>query len=196
MKKLLSFAALLALLSGCAQADGVNENLPVAVDTPETLYAEFDTESGDKEDETRTYVVDEWMLRWHEGDEISFFPVTYNMRYRFNGATGDNGGSFSKLTTDIVTGNELPTRYALYPYQDNTTISDEGRITYYFPDQQIYGEKSFGRGANVMVAATENHDDNVLRFRNVVAQSPPPLPEPHCPNTKGFRTSWPEGWSA
>ena len=117
MKKLLSFAALLALLSGCAQADGVNENLPVAVDTPETLYAEFDTESGDKEDETRTYVVEERKLRWHEGDEISFFPVTYNMRYRFNGATGDNGGSFSKLTTDIVTGNELPTRYALYPYQ-------------------------------------------------------------------------------
>ena len=167
MRKFLSFAALLALLSGCVQADGVNEKLPVAVDAPETLYAEFDTESGDKEDETRTYVVDEWMLRWHEGDEISFFPVTYNMRYRFNGATGDNGGSFSKLTTDIVTGNELPTRYALYPYQDNTTISDEGRITYYFPDQQIYGEKSFGRGANVMVAETENHDDNVLRFKNV-----------------------------
>ena len=167
MRKFLSFAALLALLSGCAQADGVNEKLPVAVDAPETLYAEFDTESGDKEDETRTYVVDEWMLRWHEGDEISFFPVTYNMRYRFNGETGDNGGSFSKLTTDLVTGNELPTRYALYPYQDYTTISDEGRITYHFPDQQIYGEKSFGRGANVMVAETENHDDNVLRFKNV-----------------------------
>ena len=167
MRKFLSFAALLALLSGCAQADGVNEKLPVSVDAPETLYAEFDTDSGDKEDETRTYVVDEWMLRWHEGDEISFFPVTYNMCYRFNGETGDNGGSFSKLTTDLVTGNELPTRYALYPYQDNTTISDEGRITYHFPDQQVYGEKSFGRGANVMVAATENHDDNVLRFKNV-----------------------------
>ena len=167
MKKLLSFAALLALLSGCAQADGINENLPVAVDAPETLYAEFDTESGDKEDETRTYVVEERKLRWHEGDEISFFPVTYNMCYRFNGATGSNGGSFSKVTTDLVTGNSLPTRYAVYPYQGDTKINEFGNITYYFPDWQSYGEKSFGRGANVMVAATENHDDNVLRFRNV-----------------------------
>ena len=167
MRKFLSFAAVLALLSGCAQSDGVNDRMPVAVDTPETLYAEFDNERGENEDETRTYVEDEWMLRWHEGDEISFFPVTYNMCYRFNGETGDNGGTFSKLTTDIITGNELPTRYAVYPYREDTKISDEGHITYYFPEEQQWAEKSFGRGANVMVAATENHDDNVLRFKNV-----------------------------
>ena len=167
MRKFLSFAAVLALLSGCAQSDGVNDRLPITVDTPETLYAEFDNERGENEDETRTYVEDEWMLRWHEGDEISFFPVTYNMCYRFNGQTGDNGGTFSKLTTDIVTGNELPTRYAVYPYREDTKISDEGHITYYFPEEQQWAEKSFGRGANVMVAATENHDDNVLRFKNV-----------------------------
>ena len=165
MKRLLSFAALLALLSGCAQSDGVNDRMPVAVDTPETLYAEFADERG--EDETRTYVVEERKLRWHEGDEISFFPVTYNMCYRFNGQTGDNGGSFSKVTTDLVTGNSLPTRYAVYPYQGDTKINEFGHITYYFPEEQQWAEESFGRGANAMVAVTENHDDNVLRFKNV-----------------------------
>ena len=165
MKRLLFFAALLALLSGCAQSDGVNDRMPVAVDTPETLYAEFADERG--EDETRTYVVEERKLRWHEGDEISFFPVTYNMCYRFNGQTGDNGGSFSKVTTDLVTGNSLPTRYAVYPYQGDTKINEFGHITYYFPEEQQWAEESFGRGANAMVAVTENHDDNVLRFKNV-----------------------------
>lgn len=128
---------------------------------PKTLYAEFCDEA------TRTFIESNKYLRWTAGDEISYFPeITYNMQYRFKGNTGDNSGAFEKITTDLVTGNSIAGCYAVYPYLESTTMSDDATISFAFSATQHYAENSFGLGANVMVAVAESKKDNVLSFKN------------------------------
>ena len=154
------FAAL--AFAACEQAPIEEQSSAgkLGYDAPDTIYASLD------DDATRTYVEQGKYLRWHAGDEISFFPVTYNMQYQFQGETGDNNGAFKKLTTDLITGNELNNNYAVYPYKESTAMSDEGVILFELPAEQGYAEDSFGLGANTMVAITSGKDDNILRFKN------------------------------
>ncbi|MBR4065036.1 MAG: leucine-rich repeat domain-containing protein [Tidjanibacter sp.] len=161
MKKFTFIALLATLLCGCAQFadDEVNTQKIVA---PESIEASFEEPS------SRTYVENDRYLRWTAGDEISYFPgVTFNMEYRFTGVTGANNGSFSKVTVGPVTGNELSRNYAIYPYDEDIAVSDEGVISLNIPAVQKYAENSFGVGANTMVAATNGINDEVLKFRNV-----------------------------
>lgn len=149
------------MIVGCAQHD---ENEPIVrpvINAPETLYADFEQPT------SRTYVENEKSLRWTNGDEISYFPsVAYNMQYRYNGETGSNNAAFTKITSDPITGTALARNYAVYPYNVQTSISDEGVISLILPAEQKYGVNSFGEGANTMVCATSGTTDAVLRFKN------------------------------
>ena len=162
MKRFLLLAITTIVMVGCSNFAEQDALPSKAVGTPDTIYATFDEAEAD----SRTYVEQGKYLRWNEGDEISFFPVTYNMQYRFKGKTGDNNGAFEKITTDLVTGNELKNNYAVYPYKASTAMSDEGIISFELPAVQHYAENSFGVGANTMVAITSGKDDNILRFKN------------------------------
>ena len=143
----------------CAKFDEPT-NSKITVDAPDTLYAEFDDE------DTRTYLEQEKYLRWTAGDEISFFPVTSNVRYRFEGETGANSGSFEKITEGEASGSALANCYAVYPYAEDTSINSDGVISFTLPQVQYYQENSFGLGANTMVAVTANANDKILRFKN------------------------------
>ena len=162
MKRLFLFVFAALAFAACEQApiEEQSSASKLGYDAPDTIYALLD------DDATRTYVEQGKYLRWHAGDEISFFPVTYNMQYQFKGETGDNNGAFEKLTTDLVTGNELNNNYAVYPYKESTAMSDEGIISFELPAEQGYAEDSFGLGANTMVAITSGKEDNILRFKN------------------------------
>ena len=152
------FLALSILFCGCSTFD---EPIKVTNLTPGDLYAGF-------EEETRTYVEDGKYLRWHEDDRLTaFYGNTLNRQYKFNGATGDNSGSFSYVQNgDLETGNTIDRIYAVYPYDETTTITDEGAISLTLPAVQAYAENSFGRGANTMIAVTENVEDTFLSFKN------------------------------
>lgn len=161
MKKFTFIALLATLLCGCAQFADEELNTQKIV-APESIEASFEEPS------SRTYVENDKYLRWTAGDEISYFPgVTFNMEYRFTGVTGANNGSFSKVTVGPVTGNELSRNYAIYPYDEDIAVSDEGVISLNLPAVQKYAVNSFGVGANTMVAATNGINDEVLKFRNV-----------------------------
>ena len=125
--------------------------------------------AGFAEGETRTYVESGKYLRWHEDDRLtSFYGNTLNRQYKFNGATGDNSGSFSYVSSgNLETGNALDCIYAVYPYDETITITDDGQISLTLPAVQTYAENSFGRGANTMLAVTENLEDTFLGFKNV-----------------------------
>ena len=125
--------------------------------------------AGFAEEETKTYVESGKYLRWHEDDRLTaFFGNTRNRQYKFDGATGDNSGSFSYVPSgNLETGNALDRIYAVYPYDETTTITDDGKISLTLPAVQIYDENSFGRGANTMFAVTENLEDTFLPFKNV-----------------------------
>lgn len=163
MKKIFTLLAILPmLLLGCSenvieQKDPIqliNENLP-------ELIAGF-------VDDTRTYVENSKYLRWHEDDRLTtFYGNTLNRQYKFNGKSGDNSGTFSLVPNgELGTGNAFDCIYALYPYSETAKISDEGAISLTLPAVQSYAENSFGRGANTMIAVTENLEDTFLAFKN------------------------------
>ena len=146
MKQLLTLLAL--VLCSCAETfvgeeatRPNNENLP-------DLTAAFA-----EEDNTRTYIEDGKYLRWHEDDRLTiFYGNTLNRQYKFNGATGDNSGTFSLVPDGMLgTGNAFDHIYALYPYNADARITDEGIISLTLPAEQTYAENSFGRGANTMI---------------------------------------------
>ena len=155
-------ASLLFTMVGCVE--GLHEP-DVTVTSSEQLP---NLTAGFAEGETKTYVESGKYLRWHEDDRLTaFFGNTLNRQYKFNGATGDNSGSFSYISSgNLETGNALDRIYAVYPYDENTTITDDGKISLTLPDVQTYAENSFGCGANTMLAVTENVEDTFLGFKN------------------------------
>ena len=161
MKRLLTLLAL--VLCSCAETF-VGEEIarPNNEDLPD-LTASFADE-----DATRTYVENNKYLRWHEDDRLTaFYGNTLNRQYKFNGATGDNSGTFSLVPSgELGTGNAFDHIYALFPYNADARITDEGVISLTLPAEQTYAENSFGRGANTMLAVTENLEDTFLAFKN------------------------------
>lgn len=160
MKKITILAAVVALLGSCAQntEDTIKPNTKAE---GRTIYAKFDNE----EEETKTYVENYKYLRWHAGDEISFFDATtHNSQYAFAGNDGDAEGEFNAVATGE--GAAIATTYGVYPYNANTTISTEGVLSVELPATQAYGVNSFGKGANTMVAVGESATDDKLFFKN------------------------------
>ena len=161
MKKHLSLICLLAILiNGCNQEEW-QKNQSVS-SKGKTFTASFEL------NESRTYVEGGNLLRWTTGDQISLFEgYTFNSKYQFDGETGDNGGTFSPIGNAFGTGNNLAANYAVYPYDSNMKITENGVISVTLPTEQNYAENSFGLGANTMVAITEDTDDTFLKFKNV-----------------------------
>ncbi len=162
MKHSLWICFLLALLvSGCSQEEMLRNGTFVS-GKGRTFTTSFEN------DESRTYLEDGLYSRWTEGDRISLFDgSTQNREYKFNGKTGDNGGTFTMLSKPEGTGTTLLTNYAVYPYDKDMTISDKGLVTIDFPSEQQYAENSYGLGNNMMVAVTHNVYDTFLKFKNV-----------------------------
>lgn len=117
---------------------------------------------------SKTYVGEDLKLYWTEDDRVSIFFNTYNQQYKFDGATGDNSGTFSKIPTDdFVAALELDRNYAIYPYSASNKITYQGLMSLTLPAVQHFAEGSFGPATNTMVAVTENIDDKCLLFKNL-----------------------------
>ena len=53
--------------------------------------------------DSRVYADESLRLLWHADDRVSIFnKYTYNQQYRFDGETGDNSGSFTKVPSEIL----------------------------------------------------------------------------------------------
>lgn len=117
---------------------------------------------------TRTYVENNRYLHWHEADMISVFNLNeINAQYRFEGNTGDTSGSFSATEySEFTPAVTLPVKYALYPYQSSASISSSAVMSLTLPSIQEYAHNSFGKGANTMIAVSENAEDTHLKFKN------------------------------
>lgn len=161
MKKIYQLLALITILvSGCSQ-DEVIKNQSSSSNS--LIYtASFEGS------ESRTYLNENGYLRWTANDQISIFEAnTYNQQYQFTGKTGDNSGTFEKVSVSYATGTDLSNHYAIYPYNPKTKISETGVITTTIPAEQTYAVNSFGLGDNTMVAVTADKNDTFLKFKNV-----------------------------
>lgn len=149
-----------ALVASCSIQE---ENFETPQPGGEMFYATFEQPA---EDGTKIYVNENFNLRWTADDRVSIFNKnTSNQQFRFLGETGDNSGEFSKVEgTDYGSGEQLSNIVSVYPYREDTEITEEGVLTVYLPEEQIYTKKSFGLGANTMVAISSS---NNLQYKNV-----------------------------
>ena len=162
MKRLLLFAVAVLTFVGCNNQFEDEGNARFEQNTLPTLTAGF-------EDATRTYVEQDTYLRWHADDRLTiFYGNTLNHQYKFLGKSGATGGEFEPVKSgNLGTGNSFDHIYALYPYDANVSLDDiEKSMSLSLPAEQRYSEDSFGRGANTMVAVTENLEDTFLAFKN------------------------------
>lgn len=162
MRHLLALISTIIVVLGCSTEE---INISSTKDTTNDIfYASFE----DCEIQSRTYLDENIKLLWHEDDRISLFRTTLNEQFKFTGATGDNSGGFALIPSeDWVTGNETSTNYAVYPYNASIKLTNEEIILLNMPAVQQYCVNSFGRGANTMVAASENSSNKFLPFRNL-----------------------------
>ena len=127
-----------------------------------------DSEMGD-----RTYAVvdpdnpDEYFQYWSDGDAISVFYTTANLKYALTSYEELDHGIF-ELVGEATEGRELNTEYfyGVYPYKDNTQISRGGVVSYTFPETQHYNGDSYSNEENGMIAIEPIETDNILYFQN------------------------------
>lgn len=163
MNRLISLLSLTAfvLIVSCQKADVDNEANIVAR-SAKVFTASFENAN------TRTYVDNDLYMYWTADDRLSIFTSTFNSQYRFDGQTGANSGSFSKVQDgQFVSGNSVTTNYGVYPYNAATSLTKEEKIQLILPAIQAYAPNSFGLGANTMVAVTNGISDTFLPFKNV-----------------------------
>lgn len=158
-------AALGALLAAaaCFSCSKEVETPPSSIEPSQPC---FHAEIADESSPTKVYVDEGLRVLWHAGDRISVFDhSTLNRPYRFEGESGDSAGDFSPLPFEgSDSGSELPGITAVYPYSSETVMNDNGVLQVILPSEQEYADNSFASGANLMVAAPEDHN---LLFRNV-----------------------------
>ena len=176
MKRLFSiFSVALVLLAGCTQINDLDQPIiggGQSAGTPQFIYAGFAEES-------RAYVENDTDILWQNGDALSlFYSNCRNVKFEYNGEDGARMAKFDYVYgTGIINDETSPMikTHALYPYDETASVEydDSGENLYIstnFPATQYYAPNSFGRGANVMVAATENSTnelkDENLYFRN------------------------------
>ena len=160
--------AILATLVGCSQNSEELDSINIPLKSQTEFYASM------PECDTRTYVEDNKHICWNAGDEITIFNGnSYNSHWQFAGEDGANSGKFNEIEeSDFVTGTplDLTANYAIYPYDENITITEAGVVALTLPAVQEYNHtyaNSFGVGANTMMAVTKNTSDNFLAFKNL-----------------------------
>lgn len=172
MKKLTYLFSAVALLCACEQSDVIdqpNQGGTASGELPEVIYATV-ADNNDKSGKTRTVVAEDGKsILWNRGDNITyFFDIFHGAQYKYNGEDGVAEAEFDKIT-EGTKDFELSRSYAVYPFEVSAScIQDNGveKLQVFYPAEQNYMPNSFGRGANVMVAAGEHALDNNLRFRN------------------------------
>lgn len=192
MKRLL-YCALIALLAvSCNENDEPMEPPVAPLVIPKTFYAQAPLPDSKTRaawecapeswgPETRTYAVvdpldpNEYYQYWTEGDAISLFFTTKNLKYTLhNYRNGELDYGIFELEGKATKGDDLTTGcyYSVYPYKEDTYIYDYGdgniiEIEYTFPEVQHYNADSYANGENAMVAIEPAATtDSILYFQN------------------------------
>ena len=115
---------------------------------------------------TRTVADENLHVLWSKNDELSIFDKsTWNGEYKLQGEGGTNTGEFTKIEpSGYVAGFELPLVYAVYPYNADNTITNEGVVSVTLPAAQTYAPNSFGLGAATMASIAVGKE---LKFKNM-----------------------------
>ena len=141
-----------ALVASCSIQE---ENFQTPVQKGDVFFAALEQPSSSG---TKVYVDEDLKVLWDEGDLVSIFNLKdANDEYRYTGETFELVKPFSEE------GVSIDHRYAVYPYSSATSIDMKGVLSVELPAEQQYRAHSFGPGANLMTAVT---DDKEFQFKN------------------------------
>ena len=164
MRKLLSVAIVLMVLSSCTSIDNeFDGRFSLRDNHIKRFYATTEQNSH----ETKVFADEDLKVLWNAGDLLTVYnQSTYNSKFEFTGDDGENAGNFDDVTqVGLHSGNLLDNIYAVYPYSSGNRINNAGNtITLTLPAEQQYKAHSFGVGANTMIAVTDN---TFLAFKNL-----------------------------
>ena len=163
MKKSFIYIAALTLIAACNKAES-----PVPSQESSIITAQIEQETA-----TKTYMDAHNNIRWSEGDQIvGFMKSSLGLKYRIlSSSVGKTSASFEKVSGsdgNINAGTEWNHNIVYYPYSDAVQAAKAGTsytLDIVLPSEQTYVPESFGNGAMVMVAVSE---DNDITFRNVL----------------------------
>lgn len=175
MKKyILLLVALCSLFSACIQEKLV---------PTEVMQDGFHAETECFGEDTKTALDQNNSVVWSKGDQIAIFQGSSiaDLFEIASSSVGKTAGTFREVAVGsdgFVSGNEIETNIAVYPYSEdlvcsNNTVSEEDEVVSYkienvtFSSQQTYQASSFPDKAFVMAAVTENVSDKHLMFMNV-----------------------------
>ena len=165
MKKGYILPSLICLLAVSCTVRELDVQVPSpikGVAEEDVFFASFEPNSTP---DTKVFIDENIKMHWSAEDQLSIFNFnTQNQKYQFSGETGAVSGYFTRVSGAVETEDNLDFIYAVYPYQESTSISDAGVLTLTFPAKQTYKAGSFDPKANVMVSTTDGH---FLKFKNV-----------------------------
>lgn len=169
--RLITMAFAAAMIVACAEK---NAELETLKDAP--VFDAVTESFGD----TKTSLDGNNRVVWTKEDEIAIFQgFSIADEYHVTESSAETGtASFTlasdnsnKNNSDFVSGIEIPSNVAYYPYSETITCVNREPGKYELgvslPAVQTYAPDSFGAGAFPMAAATTSVADHTLRFMNV-----------------------------
>ena len=153
MKRFLLFV--LAALCGVACTKEGGDLSISEVTLPEVITIEFD------ENDSRIQLQDGLSI-WNKGDLVSvFYKSTENMKWAFEGETGDRSGTLRHVDGNVGT-KVMDESVVVYPYGDYTIATEDMRVEGAVAATQRYSKDSYDPQSNIMVACSDN-DHFVLK---------------------------------
>ena len=147
-------AAILTFVSCSSENDEI-----VADNETNKLMTFTATQEGDAVNTKTALYSDSTTIIWQTNDKISIFDGKGNQAFELKTGAGTNSATFEG------TASEAETYTAIYPYQQNATLSD-GKVTNVtLPATQKAIEGGFDPTAALMMAQSDNTS---LQFKNVV----------------------------
>ena len=106
-----------------------------------------------------------YKIAWDADDFVTvFFNDGGNSKYKFVGEDGATAGKIE--AADAKEGTKLENYYAVYPYNEATTLEGDV-VSLTLPAEQAYVEGTFAPGVNTMVATATGEEKNEMVFENV-----------------------------
>ena len=177
MRRLIFIILAVTLINSCAKLVELDQPMTDTTNEtgtlPEILYACMaDEDEASDSVKTRTYVVNDKDVLWHNGDAIAYIgPDALRAMYVYEGEDGASSAEFTlKENVDVISGAIKPSvPYVVYPYTSEAyckEVDGVNTLVVNYPSEQSYAPNSFGKEANLMVGVGETADVTDFHFRN------------------------------
>jgi hypothetical protein len=177
MRRLIFIILAITLINSCAKLVELDQPMTDTTNEtgtlPEILYACMaDEDEASDSVKTRTYVVNDKDVLWHNGDAIAYIGRdALRAMYVYEGEDGASSAEFTlKENVDVMSGAIKPSvPYVVYPYSSGAyckEVDGVNTLVVNYPSEQSYAPNSFGKESSLMVGVGETSDATDFHFRN------------------------------